>query len=137
MRGWSLLVVLPLIVWEGREAMRGKTCGCSQARYPKDRESGLLLRTSRAVAANFQPRHHDPKAAVLLHLSFQFLKNVAYELHDLAATQAGHVDVIPIQLALVVVTLAVDVHQIEFVNETVPLQQLQRPVDRAAIYARV
>jgi divalent metal cation (Fe/Co/Zn/Cd) transporter len=25
----AALVVLPLIVWEGREAMRGKTCGCS------------------------------------------------------------------------------------------------------------
>jgi divalent metal cation (Fe/Co/Zn/Cd) transporter len=24
----AALVVLPLIVWEGREAMRGKTCGC-------------------------------------------------------------------------------------------------------------
>ncbi len=24
----AALAVLPLIVWEGREAMRGKTCGC-------------------------------------------------------------------------------------------------------------
>jgi divalent metal cation (Fe/Co/Zn/Cd) transporter len=24
----AALVVLPLIAWEGREAMRGKTCGC-------------------------------------------------------------------------------------------------------------
>ena len=24
----AALIVLPLIVWEGREAMRGKTCGC-------------------------------------------------------------------------------------------------------------
>jgi divalent metal cation (Fe/Co/Zn/Cd) transporter len=24
----AALVVLPLIVWEGREAVRGKTCGC-------------------------------------------------------------------------------------------------------------
>jgi divalent metal cation (Fe/Co/Zn/Cd) transporter len=24
----AALVVLPLIVWEGREAMRGKACGC-------------------------------------------------------------------------------------------------------------
>jgi divalent metal cation (Fe/Co/Zn/Cd) transporter len=24
----AALAILPLIVWEGREAMRGKTCGC-------------------------------------------------------------------------------------------------------------
>ena len=25
----TALVILPLIIWEGREAMRGKACGCS------------------------------------------------------------------------------------------------------------
>ena len=24
----AALVILPLIIWEGREAMRGKACGC-------------------------------------------------------------------------------------------------------------
>ncbi len=38
---------------------------------------------------------------------------------------------------LVVVPLAVDLHQVEFVNQTVPLEQLQRSVHRAAIDAGV
>jgi divalent metal cation (Fe/Co/Zn/Cd) transporter len=24
----AALAIIPLVVWEGREAMRGKTCGC-------------------------------------------------------------------------------------------------------------
>src|ERR1022692_707762 len=45
-------------------------------------ETVLLPRTRRAVSANFQPRHHDPEAAVFLHLPFQLLENIADELHD-------------------------------------------------------
>ena len=63
--------------------------------------------------------------------ALRLLENIADELHDLAAPEAGHVDVVPVQLALVVVPLAVDVHQVELVNQTVPLQQLQRSVPRA------
>src|SRR5580704_491820 len=96
-----------------------------------------LLRAPRAIPANLQSRYHNPEPAVFFHLSLQLLENIAHELHDLAATQARHVDVVPVQLALVVVSLAVDVHQVEFVNQSMPLQQPQRPVHRAAIHARI
>jgi hypothetical protein len=35
------------------------------------------------------------------------------------------------------VSLAVDVHQVELVNQTVPFKQLQGPVNRAAIHAGI
>ncbi len=32
----SALVIIPLVIWEGREAMRGKACGCCQVRADLD-----------------------------------------------------------------------------------------------------
>jgi len=45
--------------------------------------------------------------------------------------------VIPIQLALVGVDLAVDVYAIKLVNQSMTLQQLQSSVDDAAIHTGV
>ena len=44
---------------------------------------------------------------------------------------------VALQLALVVVSLAVDVHQVEFVDQSLPLEQPQRAIDRAAIDAGI
>jgi hypothetical protein len=95
------------------------------------------LRTVGAVSANLQPRHDDAEAAIFLDLAFQILENIAHEFHDLATAQASHVDVIAIQLALIIMPLSVDMHQIEFVNQSVALEQFQRAVDRAAVDAGV
>ncbi len=73
------------------------------------------------------------EAAVFFYLALQPLKYIADELHNLPATQARHVDVVTVHFALVVVTFAVDVHQVKFVNQSVALQQLQGPVDGAAV----
>ena len=64
-------------------------------------------------------------------------QNLAYKFGDLAAAQTGHVDVVAAQLALVVMTLAVDVHQIQLVDHALALQQVQGAVDGAAIDRRV
>jgi len=32
----SALVIIPLVIWEGREAMREKACGCCQVRADLD-----------------------------------------------------------------------------------------------------
>src|ERR1700722_7587651 len=74
-----------------------------------------------AISANLQPRHNDPEPAVLFHLRLQLLKNIADEFHDLAATQARHVDVIAVQFTFVVMPLAVNVHQVEFVDQPLAL----------------
>ncbi len=67
----------------------------------------------------------------------QPLETIAHEFRDLATAQASHVDVVALQFALVVVTLAVDVHQVEFVDQALALQQLQGAVHRAAVDAGI
>jgi hypothetical protein len=91
----------------------------------------------RAISANLQPRNQHPESAVLLHLSLQPLKAVTHKLCDLPAAQTRHVNVVALQLALVVVSLAVDVHQVEFIDQPLPLEQSQRSVHRAAIDAGI
>ena len=91
----------------------------------------------RAISAHFQPRNQHAESAIFLHLLFQLLKTVAHKLGDLAAAQASHVDVVALQFALVVVAFAVDVHQVEFVDQPLPLEQPQGAVDRAAVDAGI
>src|ERR1700680_1426047 len=75
-----------------------------------------------AVTADFESRNHDMEAAIPLNLSLQPVEQVAFKFRNLAAAQARHVDVISLGTALVVVLLALHVHQIEFVNQAVPFQ---------------
>ena len=96
-----------------------------------------LLRAGGAISADLQSRHHNPEAAVFLHLALQFFENIADEFHDFAAPQARHVDMVAVQFALVIVSLAVDMHKVEFVDQSVPLEQLQGSIDRAAIDAGI
>ena len=86
-----------------------------------------------AISADFQPRHHDAEAAIFLHLPLQLLENVADKFHDLAAAQACHVDMVAIELTLVVMSLAVNVQEIEFVDQALALEELQRAVNGAAV----
>ena len=69
-----------------------------------------------AIAADLKPGDQHPEATILFDLLLELLKTVAHELRDLAATQASHVDVVASQTALVVVALAIDVHQVEFID---------------------
>jgi len=46
-------------------------------------------------------------------------------------------DMVAVQFALVIVSLAVDMHKVEFVDQSVPLEQLQGSIDRAAIDAGI
>src|SRR5260370_33681575 len=75
----------------------------------------------RAVPTNLEPRNQNAEPAVLLDLLLESFKSVAHKLRDLAAAQARHVNVIPPQLALVVMPLAVDMHQLDFVDQALPL----------------
>jgi hypothetical protein len=81
------------------------------------------------VAADFKPRDHDMEAAISLNLPLQSIEEVTFEFRDLAAAQTGHVDVVPLWAALVEVFLALHMHEVEFVNQSVPLQQSESAVD--------
>jgi hypothetical protein len=108
------------------------SCGLARlARVQADFD--YLPGTRGTVSTDFQSRYDNSEPAVFFHLPLQLFENVAYELHDLAAAQAGHVDMVAIQFALVVMTLAVDMHQVEFVDQALSLEQLQRSVNGAAI----
>ena len=73
------------------------------------------------------------KPAVALDLALQAVKEIAFEFHDLAAAQAGHVDVIALRAAFVVMFLALHVHEVELVHQPVPLQQTERAIHSHAV----
>jgi hypothetical protein len=91
----------------------------------------LLRRVAAAlgtVAADFQTRYHDVKAAVTLDLSLEPIEEVALKLKNLSAAQAGHVNVVTLRTSFVKVFFALHMHQVEFVNQSVSLQQFQGAV---------
>jgi hypothetical protein len=102
----------------------------------REPESSLFA-TGGAISGDFQSRHHDPEPAVFLHLPLESLENIAHEFQALARAQTSQVDVIPVQLALVIMILAMDVHEVRFVDQPVPLQQLEGAADRAATHAGI
>lgn len=77
------------------------------------------------------------ESAIGLDLLLELIEFVADEFGDFATPQARDVDVIFPQFPLIVMTLAVEVHKVEFVNEAVALEQAQGAIDRAAVDARI
>jgi hypothetical protein len=84
-----------------------------------------------------QPHYYDMEAAVSLNLPLQAIKEITFEFRNLAAAQARHVDVVPLGAAFVEVFLALHVHEIEFVNQPVSLEQSERAVNRDPVNLRV
>src|ERR1700691_977994 len=72
--------------------------------------------------------------AIALDLALQPVEKVALEFHDLAATQAGHVDVVALWPPLIKVLLALHVHEVEFIHQAMPLEQLESAIHRDSIY---
>jgi hypothetical protein len=75
-----------------------------------------------AKSTHFQPDDPDMKTALLDHLCFQFLERRTRVFHDRAAPEASHVAVISIGLGLVIVLLALNVHQIKFIDQPTVLE---------------
>lgn len=83
-----------------------------------------------AIAAHFQARDQNVETAIALNLAFEPIKQGTLKLRDPAATKARHVNVVTLGTALVKVLLAFEVHEIQFVYQTMALQQVERPVNR-------
>jgi diacylglycerol kinase len=77
------------------------------------------------------------KAAVALNLSFQPIEKITLEFHNFATTQASHVNMVPLRASLVKMLLALHMHQVEFVNQAMPFQQIQGSIDRNSINAGI
>jgi hypothetical protein len=87
----------------------------------------------RAVSAHFQAANHDMESAVALDLTLEPVEEITFKFHDLATAKTGHVDVIALRTPLVEVLLALHVHQVEFVNQSVALEQLQSAINGNAV----
>jgi hypothetical protein len=89
--------------------------------------------TLAAVPAHLKTCDHNVKAAVTLDLTFQAIEQSALEFCNLAASQASHVDVVPLRPALIVMLLALHVHEIKFVHQTMSLKETKSAVNGDAI----
>ena len=70
-------------------------------------------------------------------LALELLEKIAFHLAHFPAAQAGDVDVVARPVAFVVVPVAVDVQQIELVEQAVALEHFERAVDGDAMNARI
>src|SRR5258708_14335273 len=83
---------------------------------------GAALRT---VTADFESGDDDVEAAISLNLPLQSIEKVTLKFSNLATAQTCHVDVVALRAALVEVFLALHMHQVRFVNQSVSLEQSQ------------
>ena len=97
----------------------------------------LLATALLAVAAYFGARHSDFDFAIFLDLFFQFFVELGFKLTHFSALQTRDVNVIAGAVAFVEMLVAAQVEQIEFVDQAVALQQIQRSVHRYAMHARI
>src|SRR4051794_27378894 len=91
---------------------------------------GLAMR---AIPSDFCSREHYLEPEMRFHLLPELLEWFAEKLFDLPAAQADDVRVLLLHAGLVVVLVAANVHQVEFVDETTGFQHLQSSVDSDAI----
>ncbi len=105
-----------------------RTSGLSSGRFRFGPTSA-----SGAIAPDFHACDGNLESAFLLHLFLQAVKKSALKLRYSSTTQAGHVDMLARGLALVKMFLALQVHEIEFVNQAVPFQKTESSIDGDAI----
>src|SRR5262245_44527217 len=89
---------------------------------------GIGVAAIGAVSADFKTAHHDVEAAVALDLSLEPIEEIALEFRDLATTKTSHVNMVALWAPLVIMLLSLHVHQVEFVDQAMPLKQAQRAV---------
>src|SRR5439155_313747 len=96
-----------------------------------------LAQALRAVAANFGARNRYLHVEVPRDLVFQLFVEAAFEFADLAAPQAGHVNVVPRTVRLVIVAVSAQVQQIQLIDQAFFFQQVDGSVDGDDVHARV
>jgi len=90
-----------------------------------------------AITADFQSTHENVKLAIALYLTFQAIEQIALKLSDFSAAQASHVNVIALWPPFIEVLFALHVHQIKFIYQAIPLQQLQCSINRDPVDAGI
>lgn len=92
---------------------------------------------SGAEAADFGAGDGDGHAAVLFDLLLELLVEFGFEFADFAAAKAGDVDVVARAVGFVIVAMAAKMEQVEFVNQALALEQIERAIDGDAGDSRV
>jgi len=90
-----------------------------------------------AVPSDFQTGNNDVESTVTLDLPLEAVEEIAFKFQYLSAPKACHMDVIALRASFIEVLLPLHVHQVEFVHQSVPLQQLERSIDSNAVDARI
>jgi hypothetical protein len=90
-------------------------------------------RTPLANSSDLQTHDMDVKIVFRADLPLQPLEGGAGELFDLAALEAGKMQVILLRLDFVIVFFAVEMHEIELVDHAQALEQFDGPVNCGAV----
>src|SRR5580698_2425084 len=89
------------------------------------------------VPSHFGPRQDDLKSEMSLDLFPHLLQQIPEELFDFAAAQTNHMGMFLFQPRLVVMLVPVVMHQVQLVNQTAGLQELERSVNGDPVQLRV
>jgi len=101
---------------------------------------GLFLGGGEAVvtdAADFGARDGDLHVEVAGDLFLELLVKAGLEFADLAAAQAGYVDVVAWAMGFVVVAVAAKVEKVEFVDESFFLEEIDGAIDGDQVHGGV
>ena len=93
----------------------------------------LLSAACRAISSYLKSRDNYVVVTIPAQLFLQRLEKLAFELCDFPTAQARHVNVVARESSLIVVTFALNMHQIELVNKAVTFQESQGSIHGAAI----
>jgi hypothetical protein len=77
------------------------------------------------------------EAAIALDLPFQSIEKIALKFGDLPTAEARHMDVVSLRATLVVMFLALQMHEVEFIDESMALKQIEGAVDSNSIDVRI
>jgi hypothetical protein len=92
----------------------------------------LFLAGGQAVVADatyFGAGDRDLDVAIAGDLTFELLVETGFEFADLAAAETGDVDVIARAVGLVVMAIAAEVQEVEFVDQSLTLEEIDGAVD--------
>jgi len=90
-----------------------------------------------ADAAYFGAGDRNFDAAIVGDLTFQLLEEAGFKFTDFAAAQAGDVNVVARTVGFVVMLIAPEVQEIEFVDQAMALQEIEGAIDGDAMDVRI
>lgn len=91
-------------------------------------ERGINSQACATVAADFRARNRYLHIEIASDLLFQLLIEAAFKFADFAATEAGDMNMVARPVTFVVVAIAAQMQQIQFVDEALFLEQVDGAV---------